>query len=646
MRATPLGIGEITSAKNLKLLDLRSSILTLMREMAQKCFVSEPLIGITINQVPITHSKHIEIQLVKLQAQSTINAVWSEQARMRVQPALDEDISRYFKFLIGCLHNVDNKLPVKLKSKATKDPTIIPAPQRTYYNIPVEIQDLLTTKELDELKMIAKCGGGTALFQQVIIDNSSTGLTSNQVVIVRDIHRRAQEKHTCPNFGAKEDFTLQLHIDARMLPTSCKALATDLRDGVGLLLKDDENKHIFRFLDISALQAYKERIRIPLVITKKISSRMESTNPEWASLILEISENAVGVRMVCGKPKPVQNLDLTRIKVAVSRDFGYANTVALSVIMSDDPINLDTQKCVLEAIKSGEEAKAYIESRALPSNVKVVERILVEGRNFLKLIEKNCLKIDDYRSRIDLLYGLLERTKTEIVKLLQLGPEDVITPAMKKSNAGIFVRSFYQTLGVINDLKKARRKTYRKISAVKKNWFGLVSNLEISLAKKYNAVLVRENLTVEAIEKDAPDYKGRAFNKMINNGSKGQYQKRATDKLLWNGIPEVVVPSWYTSRSCLTHSQVIEKKHRKGEDIFLPCCDKHDHADMHAADTIGGLLFTKSKKTSEKVNDSVQKHQQVNAEACISDKSSIRLEKAVGSTVLYGGEQSLIYKVE
>jgi transposase len=118
-----------------------------------------------------------------------------------------------------------------------------------------------------------------------------------------------------------------------------------------------------------------------------------------------------------------------------------------------------------------------------------------------------------------------------------------------------------------------------------------VSNIELALAKKYNAVAVREHLTVEAIEKEAPEYKGPAFNKMLNNGSKGQYQNGTTDKFQWNGIPEIEVPSWYTSRSCLTHSQVLDKKHRQGEKIYVPCCDKHEHADEHAADTIGGLLF-------------------------------------------------------
>ena len=64
----------------------------------------------------------------------------------------------------------------------------------------------------------------------------------------------------------------------------------------------------------------------------------------------------------------------------------------------------------------------------------------------------------------------------------------------------------------------------------------------MKLAKRYHAAIVRENLTVVAIEKRDDRYKGKTFNKMINNGAKGQYQKRASDKLIWNGLSEVVLP--------------------------------------------------------------------------------------------------------
>lgn len=68
-----------------------------------------------------------------------------------------------------------------------------------------------------------------------------------------------------------------------------------------------------------------------------------------------------------------------------------------------------------------------------------------------------------------------------------------------------------------------------------------------------------KDLTVAAIKKEDPGYKGRIFNKLINNGSKSQYQKRATDKFLFNGVAELILPFWYTSRTCLKHSIIVEK---------------------------------------------------------------------------------------
>jgi transposase len=75
---------------------------------------------------------------------------------------------------------------------------------------------------------------------------------------------------------------------------------------------------------------------------------------------------------------------------------------------------------------------------------------------------------------------------------------------------------------------------------------------------------------------------------MLNAGSKGQYQRRASAKMLWNGVPEIVVPSWYTSRTCPRHGHIAERHHRQGEHLHLPCCQRTVHADEHAADVIAG----------------------------------------------------------
>ena len=86
--------------------------------------------------------------------------------------------------------------------------------------------------------------------------------------------------------------------------------------------------------------------------------------------------------------------------------------------------------------------------------------------------------------------------------------------------------------------------------------------------------------------------KGRAFNKMINHGSRGKYARRATDKFAWHGVPECVVPAAYTSRACLRHGHIVPAAERNGERIRFACCGSAiDHADEHAAETITGYAF-------------------------------------------------------
>lgn len=417
-----------------------------MRNMALAGFTSEPL-------AEVLSPKDLDAKLLATQkACDTLNSVWREQARMRVKPALEECNKRYFQRLAGSLRFVDQKIPASEQSAGSS--SVDPKPR--YFNVPAEIQDNVTMEELAALKQLGVSGKAIETFRRVILDGDVTGISPAQHAILRYIHTRSLEKHTHPDFGVSDSFTLQLHLDSRMLPT-------------------------------------------------------------------------------------------------------------------------------------GQAAEAH----TLPSDARIIERLRFSGKAFIDRATLLCTRIDEYKSRIDLAYNHLDTLKQAIVDELGLQAGDAITKAMKRTGGlgGAAVREFFATFGQIQDLKAARRELYRKIAKFKKNWFGFLSNIEVSLARKYQAAVVREDLTVEAIEKASPAYKGRAFNKLLNNGSKGQYQNRAADKLQWNGVPEMAIPSWYTSRACLTHAVIVEKRYRKGEQIYLPCCGLHDHADAHAADTIASYLF-------------------------------------------------------
>ena len=303
---------------------------------------------------------------------------------------------------------------------------------------------------------------------------------------------------------------------------------------------------------------------------------------------MELGRQSVGVRLVAGQP-PNTTDGWHEAQYFLGRDFGYANTITLSVVRSPTPVDLDAVQARYDALKDEAEVRAFLETHAVPPDVEVIAQRRFDGRAFLDRINKHSEHIESLTSRIDIAYNALKAIADQIRQDLKLEPSDRITPEMKARHPQ--ARAFFAKFGLINDLKRARRARYRKIAAIKKCWFGYLSNIEIQMAKDYHAAIVREDLTVTAIEKDAPEYRGRAFNRMINHGAKGQYQRMAKDKCLWNGVPEIPVPSWYSSRYCGEHSTIVEKRYRKGEQILFPCCGQTFHADEHAAFTLGCYPF-------------------------------------------------------
>jgi hypothetical protein len=93
------------------------------------------------------------------------------------------------------------------------------------------------------------------------------------------------------------------------------------------LLEDEGNQCYHRFLDLAAVSPHDKRIRIPVQMKSRLARHLASTDYSWASLIVEITETSVGVRLVASKPAPV--LDWSHITAVVGRDFGYTNTISL-----------------------------------------------------------------------------------------------------------------------------------------------------------------------------------------------------------------------------------------------------------------------------------------------------------------------------
>ena len=105
----PLGVGKLSDAKKDRLLAIRNSILSLMEDMLERCFVEEPLYA--------KHSqKTIDAMLCSMEkAHKGVNAVWKQMARTQVKPMLANGLQNYYRRLAGSLRNVDQKVPSSCK---------------------------------------------------------------------------------------------------------------------------------------------------------------------------------------------------------------------------------------------------------------------------------------------------------------------------------------------------------------------------------------------------------------------------------------------------------------------------------------------------------------------------------------------------
>ncbi len=106
-------------------------------------------------------------------------------------------------------------------------------------------------------------------------------------------------------------------------------------------------------------------------------------------------------------------------------------------------------------------------------------------------------------------------------------------------------------------------------------------------------MVVPEGLDILPLPTDDPACKGRTFNKMINNGSKGQYILRSESTLTSRGSRSVKIQGFYTSTTDWRNGKV-DKNQRRGA-IFRAANERAWDADLHAAEVIGRYLFLKPK---------------------------------------------------
>jgi hypothetical protein len=552
---------------------LREGYLSAANAFVDAIFTEEPLHG----TMP---AEAMEKMLVAKQKQIVgLNKAYVEKARLSIPSLIGKIEKIYLCRIFGRLAHCASPIPATAGGNTT----------RKYFNIPEATQDQVSLPVLEKIETMTTSLGFKKTIELVakVVGGDSTCIDSETALVIRAVHADCLERYRKPVFGADPQYTCQIHLDYRVIrgeDDPAKRL-----DAAARILVDSENKKFRTFLEISNPVPRGKAIRLPITMSSAVLQKFDR-NASLGSLIVEIGPDAVQVKAVASKEAPAAR-DINSFDHFVSRDFGYKNTITLSVVRRDreiDPVELER---ILGFTKT--DALKYLGSHSHPMD-NIVARVRFSGQGFLAAINAKCQKIESLASQISLGYNKLERLKANICGYLELGADQRFTDGLLAQIDDPLVKrlygKFYRLLHHVWSLKGQRLGLYAKIKKLKKTWFGFLSNQEVSLTTQYNAAVIREDLTVMAKEKDSPGYKGRVFNKMINNGSKGQYIRRARDKFLWDGVPEIAIPSFFTSTTCAAHA-VVDATMRSGDRFWCPRCGKAEHADAHAADTIGNYLL-------------------------------------------------------
>jgi hypothetical protein len=574
-----------TLSTTTKLSELRTRILSALEVMAKSIWPADVL-------TPVPQDKDIDAVMLKVQSElskSGLNSVWGEKARLLAKAAVLEQWKRAQRLLFGKLRNIG-----AFGDTPMADGTI------RLVNLPERLSRSLTKEDIDRLQAMAASRNFSEtlrLFRD--LTSSDCGLTEIQAEALRAMASLVRDRFLCPEW--QQDATIQLHLDYRCLRGGKPALESTL----GLLGSSlRPNSSLKLDIALAAISPRQNPISIPLRVARAVSesiSRHTSGDIAVGSLLIELAPSHVRPKMVVVRAPSAP--PVAGCRTVVAEDFGFINTSSIVVLRSRTPVGEEALSRI-NGHNGGDgkkltktQAKAFLESHVAGDDVEVLERVQFDGRDFLMRVSSHAAKVDKLRSEIDRLYNRLDRIRAEINLVAEVEASAIIpeVAAMPDHSRYMAMHSrFFRLLTAVGRLKEARRAVYRTVAGLKNSWFGYVAQKKADLAAKHEAVVVTEDLDILAVPTDDPAYKGRTFNKMINNGSKGQYILRSQNTLTWRGIASAKIPSFYTSSTDWRNGKV-DKDQRRGA-IFRAASDGRIwNADLHAAEMIGRYLFLKPK---------------------------------------------------
>lgn len=573
------------------LTELRSRCLDVLGDMARAGFTAH-----VTELVP--DGKALDAIMLKEQSGmargQVMNVVWIEKCRLIAKSAIMEQMKRRQKNLFGRFRHIDSTGDKPLPDGTAR---LVNLPQKWSYRLGEA--DLAALKARAEALDYRET---MAFFGRLHAGETVPGLPDLHRDALLALMAQVQDRFQCPVWDAEA--VVQLHLDYRCIKGTRAALSAALEKiGAGLGRGHPAAHHI-------ALASHTARgpgigldLRLDPITARDIHQHQDAERPyRLTGLALELGPGAAQLRGVMVRPKAMP--ELSEIRHVVSEDFGLVNTSSLAVLELPTPID---PAALPETDLTKKQAETYLRGHVSGDEIRVMETLRLSGRNFLARINEMALAVDRLRSEIDLCYNRLERIRAEINRML--GREaramiDEALPAMPDGRndpdadrlASMHGR-FFRLLAAIGKLKSRRRGIYRSLAGLKKSWFGHVANIRLRLALKYRALVVSEQLDYVTIPVEEAGYKGRTFNRMINNGSRAQYTARADNKLAWRGVPQLKVPAFYTSSTDWRHG-AVDKAQRCGENFTASADGRRWHADLHAAEMIGRWLFLRPRNTA------------------------------------------------
>mgnify|MGYP002714616539 CR=1 FL=1 len=588
-RMVSLGHADLRAKAYLPLAELRTTLISLSNQMVDQVWRADPL------TMPLRR-KDLDQALRRFQNDCPlpINKAYLEKAREQVFDALVEQEKRFFKRLVGRLHHcdADNGARHKLSARQRRNLAALPEHRwRLYANVPHDLEQAVTPEHFAGLKAVAGSGRAVAVFRDVVAGRQPTGFALDEVqrAILAEIHIRVLDRFRKPVYNAQgpkaaDGHVVQLFIDYRTIlgdpGRQTVAVLNDLMDKV----LAGANEVQFHDVVVSNPAPRQPGIPIKLVLYRSVFERLnENRKAAITTFALELGPERLDLKAVLAKVTP-EPVPIEQVRYVVGRDFGFRNTLAHVVVKLDKPIDVARLRQITEFGK--EDARAFLRTHGVDT-VEIVHEKVWSGKNFLARVDAQSTRIEKLSSQIDGIYNRMLPLRKILGQSLGLETQAVVPREEKPADRYLsrVHTKFFVLLDHVQHLKALRRSIYRSISGLKKAWLCFLANTELALADHYGAAVAREDLTVLAKEKGCEDYKGRVFNRMMNNGAKGKFIRWAPAKLEWFGIPEIVLPSYYTSTTCILH-RLVDKKMRKGDVFYCPACSETRHADLNAGLTL------------------------------------------------------------